>query len=198
MNGRWTIRRIVRTLACLLAVGALLPLSGCMPKDKAVGDTQETPEAIAHDGVDRHDIGVGFVGSASPGNAKRNSAVLRSMRANDMQPFYAAANTEAGSQRKSVEGFVQRNVKVIVISVDDPSGWQDALDDARRAGIPVVLLESSITPDDRTLYAARFHIVAQGSTPKGGAYGIDDALMTVIDDKPHAKDMNVMLTGTLE
>ncbi|MBW3087341.1 substrate-binding domain-containing protein [Bifidobacterium sp. 82T24] len=193
-----TMRRAVRMLAGLLAAAMVLPLAGCMPKDKAVGDTQETPEAIAHDGVDRHDIGVGFVGSARPGNAKRDASVLRSMRANDMQPFYAASNDDAGSQQKAVEGFVQRDVKVIVISVDGASGWQDVLDEARRAGIPVVLLESSITPDDRTLYAARFHIVPKDSTPKGGAYGIDDALMTIIDDKPHDKDMNVMLTGALE
>ncbi|WP_163199324.1 MULTISPECIES: substrate-binding domain-containing protein [Bifidobacterium] len=189
------MRRAARALAGLTAAAMLLPVAGCMPQDKAVGDTHETSEAIAHDGVDRNDVGVGVVGSARPANADRDSDMVHALRQEGMQPMYAAANGDADSQQKGVEGFVRRNVKIIVISVDDPNGWDDALGKARQAGIPVVLMESSISPDDRTLYAARFHIVEQGTTPKGGADGIGDALMDIIDDKPHARDMNVMLTG---
>ncbi|PJM72603.1 hypothetical protein CS006_08485 [Bifidobacterium primatium] len=178
-----------------MAATMLLPLAGCMPQDRAVGDTHETPEAIAHDGVDRNDVGVGVVGSAKPVNADRDSDMVRALRQEGMQPMYAAANGDAGSQQKGVEGFVRRNVKIIVLCADSPTGWDEALGKARRAGIPVVLMESSIRPDNRTLYAARFHVVEQGTTPKGGADGIGDALMDIIDDKPHAKDMNVMLTG---
>lgn len=91
--------------------------------------------------------------------------------------------------------MAERQVAIIVVSrldiADDTAdGWDEALDDARGAGIPVALLNPlSDLPDD-TLYAAALTINDRAAD----AVPIDDAVMTIIDDLPHDKDMMV---GTL-
>ncbi|OZG55579.1 sugar ABC transporter substrate-binding protein [Bifidobacterium tissieri] len=191
---RWGRHAIaVAALMCMM-----LPLAGCMPQDKAVGDTQETEAAIAHDGIDRADATVGVVGSADPDNANLDSRIVEAIGNDRMPALYAAGNTDAGSQQRAVSDFLDRNVKAIVLHADQSTGWEEALTKARKAGIPVVLLASSIEPDDQTLYAARLVVVSHDAQTGGVNYAIGDALMRVIDDKPHTKTMNVLLTGVAE
>lgn len=186
-----------RTAAMLLAAGLIMPLAGCVPQGKAVGDTTETADAVAHDGVDRHDLYVGVIGSSKPDNAELNRQLVDAMNQGDLNPVFMASNGDAGGQQKAMADLLARDVKVIVIMADKASGWDKALDEARRAGIPVVLANSAISPDDRTLYAARFNLLVEsrpiGREPVGHTYYIADALADIVDDAPHEKIMNVRL-----
>ncbi|WP_165776770.1 substrate-binding domain-containing protein [Bifidobacterium simiarum] len=197
-------RRFGRSVAAvLLTAGMIMPLAGCVPQGRAVGDTQDSADAVAHDGVDRHDLYVGVVGGSKPGDDDVNRRLVEAMDQGDLNPVFLASNGDAGGQQKAVADLLERNVKVIVIVADRATGWEEALGEARQAGIPVVLADSTITPDDQTLYAARFHLLTDGlagnasgnaaDKAEGETYYIADALANIVDDVPHGKVMNVRL-----
>lgn len=177
------------------SVAALSLLGACTPPDKAVGDTQEKEPDVAFDGLDRGDVVIGFIGSDRP---DFDRVALQALEDSGLAASYlsvAEVEDPARAAQQGVKDMAERQVAIIVVSrldiADDTAdGWDEALDDARGAGIPVALLNPlSDLPDD-TLYAAALTVNdrAADATPIG------DAVMTIIDDLPHDKDMMV---GTL-
>lgn len=68
--------------------------------------------------------------------------------------------------------------------------WNDALVKARNAGIPVVLVDPVGTLPKRELYAARCHVKNGSATD---AQSLASALDPVINNNPHARDMDIKL-----
>ena len=62
-----------------------------------------------------------------------------------------------------------------------------AIEEARKAGVPVILLDPVAPPDDDTLFAVTFTLTGKGD----GVTALDDAVVTIVDDKPHPRTMNV-------
>lgn len=182
-----------RCLAGALAVvAACLPLSACEPSGKAVGDTQEQDPQVAHVGEIRDDVTVGLVGLA---NVDLDRMALDQLDAAQLDAVYVATD---GTQdptlaaQQGVADLIERRVSVIVVSGLDmtdatAASWDEALAGARSAGLPVALLSPTSPPADDTLYAAALVVNdrAAESVP------LDEALMTIIDDKPHERDIMV-------
>ena len=88
--------------------------------------------------------------------------------------------------------MVTRNASVIMIdgiAVNEKNAedWDAALQSARKAGVPVILLDPVAPPDDDTLFAVTFTLTGKGD----GVTALDDAVVTIVDDKPHPRTMNV-------
>ena len=88
--------------------------------------------------------------------------------------------------------MAQRMADIIVIAgidVDDVNRaeWDDSLQTARRAGIPVVLLNPISTPKDAKLYAATMTI----NDRMADATPLADAIVTVANNDPHERGMIV-------
>lgn len=184
---------IGRTASALCCIVACVGLAGCTPAGKAVGDTQEEEAAVAFDGLDRGDVVIGFIGSAN--DTDTDSELLQTFDDAGLEAVYVSTSTTADpavAAQNGVQDMAFRQVSIIIVSqidiTDDTSqGWDDALDDARTAGIPVVMINPVRLPDDETLFAASF-VVDDSDTE---ATPIDDAVMTVIDDKPHERTVIV-------
>lgn len=168
----------------------ILPLSACTPPGKAVGDTQERQPEVAFDGLDRGDVVIGFIGSDRP---DFDAVALQAFDDAGLRASYLSVDgvdDPAGAAHQGVKDMAARQVAIIMISRIDAAqaaGWDEALGDARESGIPVALLDPLTVPDDDTLYAAALTINDRAMD----ATGIDDAVMTIIDDLPHDKDMMV-------
>ncbi|WP_140444235.1 MULTISPECIES: hypothetical protein [unclassified Bifidobacterium] len=183
---------IARRLAGLVAcAAACLALTACTPAGKAVGDTQTKQPEVAHVGIQRNEARIALVGSPT---AAADRPVLDAMGDVDIQTVYVSskdAKDPDAVMRQGVRDMVDRVVNLIVISdLDvsvDPSGWDDALRAAREAGIPVALLNPKRAPDDATLYAAAFVLNDRAAD----AVRIDDAMMTVLNDEPHERQIVV-------
>ena len=185
-----TSLRRIGGLAAVLAT--MLMMAACTPPDKAVGDTQEQSPDVAFDGLDRGDVVIGFIGSDQP---DFDRTMLQSFDDSGLRTSYlstAEIDDPAVAAQQGVRDMAERQVAIIVISRLDiademAAGWDDALGEARGAGIPVALLNPLSDPPDDTLYAAALTVNdrAMDATP------IDDAVMTIIDDLPHDKDMMV-------
>ena len=98
---------------------------------------------------------------------------------------------DAAAQR-GVRFMVTRKASVIMIdgiAVNEKNAedWDAALQSARKAGVPVILLDPVAPPDDDTLFAVTFTLTGKGD----GVTALDDAVVTIVDDKPHPRTMNV-------
>lgn len=177
-------------IAC--AAAAVMSLTSCVPQGKAVGDTQESEPEIAHEGVQRQDIVVGVIGSVDTG---LDSDVLNAFNKAGLKAPYVSTSMvddpDAAAQR-GVRFMVTRKASVIMIdgiAVNEKNAedWDAALQSARKAGVPVILLDPVAPPDDDTLFAVTFTLTGKGD----GVTALDDAVVTIVDDKPHPRTMNV-------
>lgn len=184
-----SMRRIAAASAtvCMMTMS----LSACTPPGKAVGDTQERQPDVAFDGLDRGDVVIGFIGSDQP---DFDAVVLQAFDKAGLRTSYVSienVDNPIDAAQQGVRDMASRQVAIILISRIDATtqaaGWDEALGDVRESGIPVALLNALALPDDDTLYAAALTINDRAATSSG----IDDAVMTIIDDLPHDKDMMV-------
>ena len=183
------LRRIWRRgigIAC--AAAAVMSLTSCVPQGKAVGDTQESDTEIAHEGVPRQPIVVGVHGGL-------DSDVLNAFNKAGLKAPYVSTSMvddpDAAAQH-GVRSMGTRKVSVILIdgiAVNEKNAedWDAALQSARKAGVPVILLDPVAPPDDDTLFAVTFTLAGRGD----GVTALDDAVVTLVDAKPHPRTMNV-------
>lgn len=185
-------RKLAKPLCAVACLAMTLPLAGCEPADKAVGDTQDNEPKVAYDGTDRGDVTIGVIGSTQPADDKPLLEAFAASRLNAAYVSVEDMDDPSVAARSGVEDMVARVVDAIVIcrinvTDADADDWDKALGEARKAGIPVVLADPAAPPADELLYAATFAVDdgAADATP------IDDAIMTIIDDRPHARTMTV-------
>ncbi|MFF2370897.1 ABC transporter substrate-binding protein [Agromyces sp. NPDC058110] len=69
--------------------------------------------------------------------------------------YAPATNLDQKSQIDAFTSFVDEGVDVILLSATEASGWEDSLERAQEAEIPVILLDRGIDPDDPSLYITR-------------------------------------------
>lgn len=181
----------VRRVGVVLLVAALMPLASCAPGGAAIGDAGSGESDVRSTGMERNDVSIGMVGSHE---ASADGLVLDAYDHAGLDASYvrlrdSADPVEAG--QRAVRDLVSRQVAVIVISGLDVSrdadGWNDALNSARTAGIPVILLNPIHEPGDARLYAASFTVNDRATD----AAPIDKATMLVVDDRAHERNLMV-------
>ncbi|MDA1361098.1 ABC transporter substrate-binding protein [Glycomyces luteolus] len=69
--------------------------------------------------------------------------------------YAPATNLDQKSQIDAFTSFVDEGVDVILLSATEATGWEDSLQRAQEAEIPVILLDRGIEPDDTDLYVTR-------------------------------------------
>ena len=184
--------RITAMLASLCGVAMLL--GACAPRGAAVGDTAGAASerngngaAVVHDSVDKGDVTVGVIGSD---DAALDRSVLAALSGSDLDVSYVSTNRvrnplEAAQQ--GVEDLSAQAVSVILVSAINAEagarGWDEALGDARNAGIPVALINPRTPPRDAMLFAAQLNITASDAQ----AVPIAQAVLTLVNDVPHGR-----------
>ncbi len=137
-----------RLFAGLALAGAIaLTAAGCSSSTDAGG---------SGDGGGDDTITVGFAQTGSESGWR--SANTESMKAafsaeNGFDLIFNAADNDPAAQIAAVRDFINQGVDAIVIAPIVEDGWDDVLQEAADAGIPVVLEDRTVTaPDD--LYAS--------------------------------------------
>lgn len=75
------------------------------------------------------------------------------VEANGYEAVYADAGIDQEQQINDVEGFIDQGVDYIILNPVSEIGWDDVLKDAKKAHIPVILINNSIDTDDSSLYS---------------------------------------------
>jgi simple sugar transport system substrate-binding protein len=115
-----------------------------------------TPSGDGGDGGDDGPITVGFAQTGSESGWR--SANTESMKAafseeNGFELIFNAADNDPAAQIAAVRDFINQGVDAIVIAPIVEDGWDDVLQEASDAGIPVVLEDRTVTASD-DLYAS--------------------------------------------
>ena len=130
----------------LLGVFALLCLlASCAPGRQPV---EEEPPALIV-------IGVSQLGSES-GFRVANSESIRSAFSEEAgyRLLFDDARQKQENQIAAIRKFIQQQVDCIVLMPLCVTGWDSVLQEAREAGIPVILVDRTIETEDESLYAA--------------------------------------------
>lgn len=167
-------------------------LSGCVPSNAAVGDTQSPGTAVAHSMEDRDSLSIAMIGSD---DVTADSMAMDAMKAGKLKPVYITVSGTVDAQSAAQQGvrdMAQRKADLIVIAGIDvdktnAENWNDALETARKAGVPVALLDPIAVPEDNKLYAATMTINDRMSD----ATPLDDAVVAVANNDPHDREMLV-------
>ena len=167
-------------------------LSGCVPSNAAVGDTQSPDTAVAHSMKDRDSLSIAMIGSD---DVTADSMAMDAMESGKLKPVYITVSGTVDAQSTAQQGvrdMAQRKADLIIIAgidVDEANAenWNDALGAARTAGVPVVLLNPIAVPKDNKLYAVTMTI----NDRMTDATPLDDAVVAVANNDPHDREMLV-------
>lgn len=167
-------------------------LSGCVPSNAAVGDTQSPDTAVAHSMKDRDSLSIAMIGSD---DVTADSMAMDAMESGKLKPVYITVSGTVDAQSTAQQGvrdMAQRKADLIIIAgidVDEANAenWNDALETARKAGVPVVLLNPIAVPKDNKLYAVTMTI----NDRMTDATPLDDAVVAVANNDPHDREMLV-------
>ena len=103
-------------------------------------------------------ISVGFAqtGAESTWRAANTTSLRNALsRRNGFDLMFIDSQGRQENEIAAVRSFVTRGVDVIVLAPMVENGWHDVLDEARQAGIPVVLEDRGIDSSDSSLYVSR-------------------------------------------
>lgn len=144
--------------AGILTAGALvLGLSACGGGDD---DNNTDPTNGTGNGAGNGDlVEIGFVAVGPEGAWRQaNEQNIRDTfteEAGFKLNYAPAANIDQASQIANFDSFITDEVDIILLSATEGSGWEDSLERAQDAGIPVILIDRGIEPDETDLYVTR-------------------------------------------
>lgn len=130
----------------LAVAGALLvSLAAC-----ASGDGGDS----AGEGGGTDDLVVGFsqVGAESGWRTANTEDIQRAFEEAGIELKFSDAQGKQENQIKALRSYIQQQVDVIAFSPVVESGWDTVLNEAKDAGIPVVLTDRAVDSEDDTLY----------------------------------------------
>ena len=135
-------------LVCCLALVATLP-GGCAAEVQAAAD--EPKEDISNLIV----VGFSQVGAESEWRVANSESMKSALsEQNGYELIFDDARNEQENQIRAIRTFIQQDVDYIVFSPRVETGWNSILQEARDAGIPVIVIDRDIEVIDRSLYTA--------------------------------------------
>jgi simple sugar transport system substrate-binding protein len=105
--------------------------------------------------ADLKDVPVGFsqIGAESAWRSAETTSIQDEAKNRGVDLKFADAQQKQENQIKAVRSFISQKVKAIIIAPVVETGWEQVLRDAKRAKIPVILVDRGINVKDDSLYA---------------------------------------------
>ncbi len=137
--------------AGVVALAASMMMTACSSDPVA---TTTSPTETAKDLISVGFVAVGPEGAWRQANEANVEDTFTKAAGYDLT-YSPAVDLDQQSQIDSFNSFVDQGVDVILLSATEASGWEGPLKRAQQAGIPVVLVDRGIEPDDPSLYVSR-------------------------------------------
>jgi simple sugar transport system substrate-binding protein len=99
-------------------------------------------------------LGFAQVGAESGWRTANADSIKQAAADAGIELKFSDAQQKQENQIKAIRSFIQQKVDVIAFSPVVESGWETVLQEAKEAGIPVVLTDRAIDSDDESLYTA--------------------------------------------
>jgi galactofuranose transport system substrate-binding protein len=110
---------------------------------------------VISNGVYARDLVLGFaqIGPANQWRTANTQSIQESAAAAHITLKFVDAGQQQATQIKAIRSFIEQKVDVIAFAPVITTGWDEVLEEARRARIPVILTDRSIETRDDGLYA---------------------------------------------
>ena len=165
--------------ALFLCLAFLACLNGCAPNIQEEADIKE----------DVLIVGFAQLGSESGWRVGNSRDVMEAAERAGIQLMYKNAEQKQENQIKALLSFVAYQVDVIALAPIVEDGWDNALQEAREAGIPVLLADRYVNVSDESLFAG---FVGSDFLEEGRAAG--EFLKVKLENVEHVKIVEI--TGT--
>ncbi len=150
-------KRVLRSVSivalCVVILGCMLINAGTFNSAELSVTTPETEENESQDSL----ITVGFsqVGSESVWRSANSNSIKNALsEKNGFLLDFVNARQKQENQIKAVRRFISQQVDYILIAPITESGWDTILQDAKEAGIPVIIVDRMVDVSDDSLYTA--------------------------------------------
>lgn len=180
-----------------MILGSAILLSGCQVTEERQRETAYT-SAISQTETEIDEnlivVGVSQVGAESDWRIAQTNSIKESLTAeNGFYMIFDNAQQKQENQIKAIRNFILQEVDYIVLDPIVMSGWDNVLQNAKEAEIPVILVDRDVEVDDDSLYVTSVvtDMVAEG---RNAGYWLEDHL-----EKQGREDEDiqiVMLLGT--
>ena len=144
------MRQIVKKLSVLLLISALI--AGCgsrLPNEDTGDNTENMPKAD-----DAITVGFSQLGAESDWRSANTDSMLSALsEAEGYTLIYKNGQQKQANQITAIRTFIQQEVDYIVLAPATEDGWDTVLDEARQAGIPVILVDRRVDVTDKNLYS---------------------------------------------
>ena len=180
-----------------MILGSAILLSGCQVTEERQRETAYT-SAISQTETEIDEnlivVGVSQVGAESDWRIAQTNSIKESLTAeNGFYMIFDNAQQKQENQIKAIRNFILQEVDYIVLDPIVMSGWDNVLQNAKEAEIPVILIDRDVEVDDDSLYVTSVvtDMVAEG---RNAGYWLEDYL-----EKQGREDEDiqiVMLLGT--
>ena len=116
--------------------------------------TEEPAGAGAGGGAEKGALVVGFaqVGAESAWRTAETRSIREEAEKRGVELKFADAQQKQENQIRAVRSFVQQRVDAIILAPVVETGWEPVLMEAKRAGVPVVLVDRGVDVADDSLY----------------------------------------------
>ncbi|AQP43620.1 ABC transporter substrate-binding protein [Tessaracoccus flavus] len=147
-----------RTILGALAASALIPLAACGGESTTPSATSTTTAAgqeTTGGAASGELIVLGFsqVGAESGWRAANTKSIQDTLtKENGFDLKFSDAQQKQENQITALRGYIAQGVDVIAFSPVVETGWDAVLQEAKDAGIPVILTDRAIDSEDDTLY----------------------------------------------
>jgi simple sugar transport system substrate-binding protein len=128
-------------------------LAGCNGSSSG-GGTTGSPSASGSGGA-KKDYVVGFsqIGAESAWRTAETNSVQEEAKKRGVTLKFSDGQQKQENQIKALRSFITQKVDVIFLAPKVETGWDPILREAKRANIPVVLLDRGVKVSDDSLYA---------------------------------------------
>ena len=136
------MRKMIFAAAVCIAVF----LCGCMPEAQPSADFPENKLIV---------VGFSQVGAESEWRVANTESMKAALsEKNGYELIFDDARNMQENQIRAIRTFIQQDVDYIVFSPRTETGWSTVLNEAKTAGIPVIVIDRYIETEDRGLYTA--------------------------------------------
>jgi ABC-type sugar transport system substrate-binding protein len=120
-------------------------------------------------------MGFAQVGAESGWRTANTKSIEETAKADGIDLKFTDAQGKQENQIKAIRSYIQQKVDVIAFSPVVETGWDAVLEEAKRAGIPVILTDRSVDSADTSLYKTFLgsDFVEEGK--KAGQWLVDNA-----------------------
>lgn len=146
----------VMTVALLAGCGNATSEPAAAPAEDTVADTAVAEPAEAEPAAEAKDlivVGYAQVGAESDWRTANTESFKSTFtEENGYQLIFDDAQQKQENQIKAIRSFIQQEVDYIVVAPVVETGWETVLQEAKEAGIPIILSDRQMDVSDDSLY----------------------------------------------